>query len=187
MEKTGKILKKRLVTVQTRLGERKLLMEPSPNMTGADEYICETRCPYSKVCSFIPDPRKPEGTPNIDEVDGFISFCGSLGKGEDEDSELRDYYPAEGSIEKTFKDFPDIYKIVIDKNPLVNIKDVISSACKGWCPDYSDDYCNCTSQNMSCILRGLFTNTKALDEKLKTSTKEEKTNKEEPKEEAKNE
>ena len=165
----GNLKKRKLVKFQTAKGERTMLMEPVVNLTGPEEVICESRCPYSKICKLLPDPRQPEGEAKIG-YDGFLNFCGDLGtpqsEGEEQDSELQNYVPAEGSIEATFEDFPDIFKIAIQANPVVRVKDVIEHACKGWCPDWSEDYKNCNSSNMTCILRGLFVNQKAVENSL---------------------
>ena len=162
--------KRRLVKFMTALGDRCLEMKPVVNMTGPEEVICETRCPYSKVCKLLPDPRKPESEAKPG-FDGFLNFCGDLGTaqgdGEEQDIELANYVPCEGSIEKTFEDRHDILNIVIKANPSVKVKDVIEHACRDWCPDWSEDYHNCNSSNMTCILRGLFSNDKAMEENLK--------------------
>ena len=165
-----KLKKRKLVKFQTSKGEKELLMEPVVNMNGYEEVICETRCPYSKICKLLPDPREPEGTKKVG-YDGFLNFCGDLGTvqadGEKQDAELAHYVPAEGSIEATFEDFPDIIKIAIQANPSVKIQDVIAHACKDWCPDYTEDYANCNSGNMTCMLKGLFMNDKAMEANLK--------------------
>lgn len=166
--------KRRLVKFQTPKGEKALLMEPVVNISGPEEVICETRCPYSKICKLMPDPRDPEGSQKLG-FDGFLNFCGDLGtaqlNGENDeqakgDVDLANYVPAPGSIEDTFEDFPGIFNVAIQANPIVRVKDVIEHACKGWCPDWSEDYHNCNSGNMTCILRNLFINQKAVENSM---------------------
>lgn len=169
-QQKSNLLKRKAIKFKTRNGdEREIIMEPVLNLAGPEVLVCEEYCPYSKICKILPDPRKPEGSDiGEDGYDGFLNFCGDLGTGDENfDIAIANYVPAEGSLEQVFEDFPDIFNLLIEKNPVVRVNDIIDNVCKGgWCSDWTPDHCNCKSSNMSCILRSLFINSEAIKNRL---------------------
>jgi hypothetical protein len=69
---------------------------------------------------------------------------------------MNNYIPVDMTIEDNLSDVADVYKDIIRVNPCVRITRVIDTICPDWCPDYCADHSNCTSKNMSCIMRGLL-------------------------------
>ena len=47
------------IKVETPKGVRYITYKPVPGVK-ADELVCETRCPYGKICDKLRDPRHPE-------------------------------------------------------------------------------------------------------------------------------
>ena len=147
--------KYKVLEIDTEKGTVSLKLQPILDMDGITEMICETRCPYHKVCEHLPNPRK-DATP---QNNTFLHFCGSLGEGENEDVELRDCVPAPGSLEEAFKDVfdKDIYQLLVDGNPVVPVKDLIKTVCSGFCDFYDPvNFSKCKSSNQTCLLHDLF-------------------------------
>ena len=143
--------KDKYVEVQTEKGTRKLRFAHVGDMKAPEENICNTKCPYRKICEEIPDPRCPQ---NKDKT--FIDFCGELGGGENDDPELVNSVPVKGTLEKAFEHDTDVFQALIKRDPMVHVKDVIESVCQGWCDNYNENYSNCNECNATCILNGLF-------------------------------
>ena len=115
-----------------------------------DSRPCDAICPYAEMCEIIKDPRCPE---NPDR--GFMDFCGELNEREDE--KYLDLIPVKNTIEENLKDvIGDTYQALIKKGKLVCINDVIDELCPGWCGNYNKEHSQCTSENKSCLLAGLF-------------------------------
>ena len=165
-----KKLKKCKVT--TPKGDRFLTFRPVSADIPLDQLICDAECPYSKVCDKLPDPRNPE-----DKDLCFMDFCGNLGD-EESSQELGDMVPVDGTIEEALSDFPDIFQILIERNPVVRLKKIVDNFCSTWCDVYQSDYSMCCSENKSCIMNELFLGQKKLVDTLK--------NKEDIKEDAEN-
>lgn len=148
------------VKVMTQKGERVLVFRPIKDIP-TEQVICETECPYGKICDKIIDPRNPNN-PDFK----FTDFCGDLGEIMEEESEseksknedLTEYVPVEGTIEENLYDFPDIFQTLIEKNPMVRISDVIDKCCSSWCDSYTKDHSNCNTKNKLCIMHDLFKN-----------------------------
>lgn len=158
----GTLKKLKKVKVMTPKGERYLTFAPVDSVP-VDDIVCTTKCPYGKICDKLIDPRNPD---KFDEY-VFTDFCSELGllnldnsggsTGENNEENLLCMVPVKGTIEEAFsKDYPDIFTQIIDKNPLVNVKDFIDSVCSGWCGSYNSEYSNCKSSNKLCMLNGLF-------------------------------
>ena len=147
--------------VNTPKGEIFLTFRPVSSDIPLDQLICDAECPYSKVCDKLPDPRNPE-----DKDLSFMDFCGNLGD-EEETQALSDMVPVEGTIEEAFlSEFPDIFQILIDKNPVVKLKNIVDSFCSTWCDVYQSDYSMCCSENKACIMNDLFLGKKKLVDTL---------------------
>lgn len=150
--------KLKVVTVMTPKGERTL--EYRPVTKAIEGIICDTECPYGKICGKIRDPRDPDN-PKL----RFTNFCGDLGEdAEDEENDMSEYVPVEGTIEKGLYDFPDIFQTLIKDDPVVKISDIIEKFCKDWCDSYNEEHTNCNSKNKLCMLHNLFMNNKLIQE-----------------------
>jgi hypothetical protein len=146
-----------LVKVQTPAGERHLTYHPV-NIDKEDENLCDTKCPYGKnrLCDKLRDPRDPENKNAC-----FMAFCQEIDPNTDlvtpdKNILMNNYIPVDMTIEDNLSDVADVYKDIIRVNPCVRITRVIDTICPDWCPDYCADHSNCTSKNMSCIMRGLL-------------------------------
>lgn len=145
----------RLVKVMTPKGERTLVFRPVNK--AVDGIICDTVCPYGDLCSKIIDPRNPDN-PKLK----FTDFCGDLGEdSENEENDLTEYIPVEGTIEENLYDFPDIFQTLIKNDPVVKVSDIIEKFCKDWCDSYDEEHTGCVSKNKLCMLHNLFKNNKS--------------------------
>lgn len=161
----------KLIKVKVKLpsGEERFLVF-RPINAPRDRYACEI-CPYDKYCVHIPHPEEPDNK----EL-SFQEFCGSVdrsliensiarnpdnGNGEEDMNEITsDAIPVEGTIEENLSDVIEINQELLKKNPQVSLHKVIDTVCKDWCDKYEPSYCNCTANNASCMLCGLFKNSK---------------------------
>ena len=136
------------IKVETPKGVRYITYKPVPGVK-ADELVCETRCPYGKICDKLRDPRHPE-----DKNLCFMDFCGEFGS--ESPKGLSEMIPKEGSLEEVFSDFEDIFQTLIKENPMVRLSDIIEKVCSGWCDDHNEEHTNCVASNKSCLLHDLF-------------------------------
>lgn len=153
------MLKKiKMFEVDTPNGKRFLKFRPA-SVDSDKSIICVSSCPYGKICGKLKDPRKPN-----DPNSHFSDLCNGLTtdtvKQEDSNKEEGKYilslHPAEGSLEEAFFDDEDIFKQLIEKNPVVRINDVIDKTCSNWCDSYTPEKTNCNSRNKTCIMQDLF-------------------------------
>lgn len=142
----------RTIKVKGKTGEFKFTYKPTPSDDEDEKLLCELYCPYDKICDKIRDPR------DIDDPDrNFSDFCGELGQDSEDDKEdeiLKNFVPV--NLEESFKDYPDIFSQIIDKDPVVRLKKVIKCVCSGWCSDFDENFSKCKYENKSCILHELF-------------------------------
>ena len=147
------------VKVVTEKGDRFITFKPVDLNDNLEELVCEKSCPYSKICDKIPDPRNMK-----DKNLKFLDFCGEA-EDEKDNTSLGNMVPLEGTVEEFFKDYPDIFQILIKNNTMVGIKDIIHRVCSGWCESYNKELSNCNSSNSICWLQDLFINHISKDEK----------------------
>jgi hypothetical protein len=140
------------VKVVTEKGDRFITFKPVDLKDNLEELVCEKNCPYSKICDKIPDPRNMN-----DKNLKFLDFCGEA-EDERDNTSLGNMVPLEGTVEEFFKDYPDIFQILIKNNTMVGIKDIIHRVCSGWCENYNKEMTNCKSTNSICWLQDLFIN-----------------------------
>ena len=165
MKKASKLKRVKVITPK---GERTLLYKPV-NDIPTENVICETACPYGKLCEKLEDPRHPED-PNF----RFTDFCGELGikdiddgvnsEENDEEISLIEMVPVEGTIEKNLSDFPDIYQQLIAKDPVVKLSEIIEKFCSNWCDSYNKEHTNCKYENKLCMMHDLFKNDKLVSD-----------------------
>lgn len=147
--------KLKTVKVETPWGVRSLVYRSVSSDIPQDQLICDSACPYSNLCSVIRDPSCPEDTSRC-----YNDFCSMLGENEgDNDSELLNMVPVEGTIESFFSDGPDIYSQVFEKDPSIKLSEIKRRVCKCFCDDYDENSSEkCVSTNKACILSNLFSN-----------------------------
>jgi len=139
----------RTIKVKGKTGEFSFTYKPTPPDEEDGKLLCDLYCPYNKICDKLRDPR------DIDDPDrNFSDFCAELGQTEDENKDLLDFVPV--NLEESFKNFPDIFSQIIDKDPVVRLKKVIKCVCSGWCSDFDESFSKCKYENKSCILHELF-------------------------------
>lgn len=145
--------KLKTVEVETPWGTRSLVYRPVGSDIPQDQLICDSVCPYSKLCPIIRDPSCPEDTSRC-----YNDFCSMLGE-DDTDSELLNMVPVDGTIESLFSDGPDIYSQVFEKDPSIKLSEIRCRVCKNFCDDYDENSSEkCVSTNKACILSNLFSN-----------------------------
>lgn len=145
------MLKARQIKVNTPKGERSIVLVQSPKANAETEVICEDVCPYGNICDKIRDPRNPE-----DPNSSLLTLCCELGLSDGDDEKLQQFFPAPRTIEENFYDFPDIFQQLTEKNPMVQVKDIITNVCSKICDDFTPDCSKCNSKNLSCLLHDLF-------------------------------
>lgn len=107
-----------------------------------DVPACES-CPYSYSCFYFPYPYE-------DENKDFSNFCQEYGE-----KFGRRNHPMPGELERLFPERPDIREI-LDHNPPVRLKDIISHTCATFCQYFEPDFKNCNGENRLCILKDIF-------------------------------
>jgi hypothetical protein len=131
--------------------ERRFLFIPastSSDESNNNEPVCKTQCPYGvDRCSRMPDPRDPE---NSDRC--FQDYCFDLSE---ESDSFADYIPVKGTIEEGMRDV-NLFKPIIDRGSLVDIREVIHTMCKDVCDRYKEDLGGCTPNNQFCILHDIL-------------------------------
>lgn len=145
------MLKARQIRIQTPRGERTLTFVQSPKAKAELEVPCEDICPYGNLCEHIRDPRNPE-----DPNSSLETLCCELGLEDGADETLQQFFPAARTIEENLSDFPDIFQQVVNKDPLVSVKEVIQNVCSKFCDDFEPGCTNCNSKNLGCMLHDLF-------------------------------
>lgn len=158
--------KQKRVKIETEDGTKYITYRPVESIPEKNT-ICNVYCRYSKICGRIPDPRNMD-----DEDSSYLEFCNSLGDnlGVEEDEKtnnkgtecLSAMIPIEGSLEELYKDRKDILQIIIGKDPIYKLSDIIDNCCPGICEFYSADHSDCSIDNGMCILRGLLLNKKTV-------------------------
>lgn len=157
--------KLRRVKVMTPEGEKYLMYRPISDIP-KDCIICDSDCPYGKVCGELPDPRNPE-----DKDSCFTDFCNEIGenneKNGEESIEMSTYIPCDGELENFFSDKENVLQIIIGKDPVFKLTDIIDSCCPSMCDYYDKSHQDCTFENKMCIFRPLFLGTNKLKKKNK--------------------
>ena len=116
--------------------------------------VCD-KCYYTKLCRYLPDPRYMN---NKDYC--FTDYCSDLSVDNNgSNTELCNMIPLEGELERVFKD-KNIFKNIIDSDPLYKLSELIDKACPGMCEFYNKDHSGCSVDNKLCIFRELFINSK---------------------------
>jgi hypothetical protein len=130
--------------------------QPMLKELSEEQLVCDY-CSYSEICDKIKNPKA------LNDADStFEDFCSELG--ELENPENLNLFPVQGSLEEGFKEDFDIFQELIKYNPTIRVNDLIESVCAtGWCEDYSEDHCNCSANNKSCLLYDLFIKIKTTD------------------------
>ena len=156
-EEVGKVKKIKTVIVKTAMGDKVITMVPftidrTKNLV---DVLCTSSCPYSKVCGKIRHPEKL-GDEKLTLTDWCLdrSFVGE--KENKELSDLSNYYPQEGEIEKLYPEGHDSLKQLIGQRQLINISEFIDKVCPGFCDKYNKDHSNCSFNNPICICKELF-------------------------------
>jgi hypothetical protein len=127
--------------------KRSFLFVPASSDDSNDP-ICKTQCPYGiDRCSKMPDPRDPENPEKC-----FQDFCFDLSE---DGEQYSDYLPAKGTIENGMRDV-NLFKPVIERGSLVDIREVIHTVCKETCDRYCKDLSGCTSDNPFCLLHDIL-------------------------------
>lgn len=150
------------VEINTPDGPKYLTYHLGENSIRPEEEIsvCEVDCTYHNVCRWLPDPER------LDDYDHF-RFCdcctrkGDLAETE-EDREIRRMCPLPGEIENVLGELgnPKIIDIILQKNPMIYISDVIDGICADSCDMYTPEHTNCTKDNPMCFLQDLFSKSK---------------------------
>ena len=176
------------VKVNTPMGERTLIyrhVQPLEDENGKVRELgvdCDKQCPYGKICQHFPDPRHPELFGNKTNPSSFCDFCADLALNIDDlndsqaDEVMKSYVPEEGTIENNLGDvFPEINKIILEKNPMFRLTTIIDTVCSDLCEFYSKDHKECNFSNSMCLFRSLFQGPKTevliedqIDRKYKT-------------------
>lgn len=146
-------------TLQYKCGERFLKSETPVN-------ICEADCSYYKVCRLLPDPTKPKDFKDF----RFCDFCTRVAENAstDEEREIRHMVPVPGTIENELGDiYPRILDVILEKNPMIYLSDVIDCICEFNCDMYDENHSQCGAGNSMCLLQDLFI--KAKNRKQDTS------------------
>lgn len=135
-------------------GEKTMYFMPLTDV-GPEEVVCKTRCKHGKYCRVLPDPTDPENPKRK-----FSDFCGELGEDGKQAEDFLNMIPCDGCVEEVLMDVcgEDIVSRFIKNNTVVPVKDVINTVCSSFCDEYSTDFCNCSSNNCSCILNSLLKN-----------------------------
>lgn len=146
------------VKVDTPLGVKYLTFSPVSEIP-TDELICTKYCSYHEVCGKLPHPSDP-----TNEDLSFTDFCNDLGEKEgDEDLALT--FPCKGELENLFKDDKSILQIIVGKNPIYRLTDIIDSCCPGMCELYNKEHSKCTERNRMCIFSSLLIKSPLKNEK----------------------
>ena len=144
--------------------KRQFLFIPASSDESNNEPVCKTQCPYGiDKCSKMPDPRDPE---NPDKC--FQDYCFDLSE---EGDNYADYIPVRGTIEEGMRDV-NLFKPVIEKGSLVNIREVIHTMCNGVCDRYREDLGGCTSDNQFCILHDILAKRDIHEDSVESETED---------------
>lgn len=145
--KKGKTFK----VVDSSTGEekkRQFLFVPAVPDDSNSEPVCKTQCPYGiDKCSRMPDPRDPENPEKC-----FQDYCFDLSE---EGDNFADYIPVRGTIEEGMRDV-NMFKPIIERGSLVDIREVIHTLCPGMCDRYCKDLRGCTSDVQDCMLHDIL-------------------------------
>lgn len=108
---------------------------------------CSDICRYSLICDKLKDP--------TGESNCFSEYCLKVNSNVSSEDDTESFYIPD-DLENSFKD-SDVFKEILDSDPMVKVNDVIKSVCaEGFCDSYTPDCSNCKSSNMTCILRDLL-------------------------------
>lgn len=153
------VKKLRTVTVNTSMGERKITMVPFTldRTRNLVDVICTSSCPYGRVCGKVRHPEHlDDATLTLTDWCVRNSFTDDSLK---ELSDLNNYYPQEGEIEKLYPENHDSLKQLIGQKQLLDVSEFIDKVCPGFCDRYTPEHTNCSFNNPTCICRELFIRT----------------------------
>lgn len=146
------------VAFDTPYGTKSLTFVPV-NDPPLDDLLCNTRCPYGKVCDSLVDPRNPTKFPEFK----FIDFCSTIGEllkkddnNDDEDPLTDNFVPKKGTIERNLTKFPTIHEQLLKQNPWLELKSLILDNCDGWCENYTKDFSKCNIGDPMCFFHRTF-------------------------------
>lgn len=152
METTSSSKKVKNVKFETKYGTKSLVFVPVLDDDDPEKLLCDSHCPYGPdICRLLKDPKNPD-----DKNFSFMDFCGALGSEEGGDVSFGQCVPMEGTLEANLTDFPEIYQVLCERNPLVSVNKVIDSVCQDSCDMYCPDHSMCRPDNQACFLVDLL-------------------------------
>lgn len=151
MEENLNSRKKRVVSVETPMGTRKVtLVYVDKDAVDVNQNWCESFCNYSKICPHLPHPEHQD-----DRDLSFTDWCGDLGEKITDGHSL---LPYEG-VEDLYPKGSEAFQILNAVDKLVPLSVLRRVVCKEMCLYYKEDGSDCAEKNKSCMIHDILKQT----------------------------